>query len=420
MNHIAYEQGHLAIDGVAIADLAARFGTPLYVYSRNRIEQRFAELTSLFGIAPAQLCYGAKANSNLAVLQVLAALGAGFDVVSGGELKRVVAAGGNAHSVVFSGVGKTHDELRLALELGIRCINVDSEAELAALSAVAGDMHKVAPVSLRINPDVDAKTHPYITTGLKHNKFGIEVAAARSLYDKIQADSALRAVGVDCHIGSQITAAQPLLDAAACLLDMADALAAKGIEIGHIDLGGGFGVRYRDDEDALDLAALAAGLSALLGQRSLQLVLEPGRYIVADAGILLAQVLYTKQSQAEHFTIVDAAMNDLLRPSLYEGWHDVMAESEARHNTEQATHLVGPVCETGDFLALHRRLALRTGDLVAFKNAGAYGFVMSSNYNARPRAAEVMISQGRPVLIRARETSADLMALEKLLPDLLA
>lgn len=415
MNHIAYEQGHLAIDGVAIADLAARFGTPLYVYSRNRIEQRFAEFTRLLGIAPAQLCYGTKANSNLAVLQVLAALGAGFDVASGGELERVVAAAGNVHSAVFSGVGKTKDELRLALELGIRCINVESEAELAALIAVARDMHKVAPVSLRINPDVDAKTHPYIATGLKHNKFGIDVAAAGALYDKMQADSALRVVGIDCHIGSQITEVQPLLDAAACLLDMADALAAKGIEIEHIDLGGGFGVRYRDEE-ALDLKALAAGLSDLLGQRPLQLLFEPGRYIIADAGILLAEVLYTKQNQAQHFTIVDAAMNDLLRPSLYKAWHDVMAESEARHDTEQTTNLVGPVCETGDFLALHRKLALRAGDLVAFKNAGAYGFVMSSNYNSRPRAAEVMIAQGQPVLIRTRETSADLMALEKPLP----
>lgn len=414
MKHLYYEKDHLKIDGVALTDLAESFDTPLYVYSRTRIEACFRHLSEALGVAPDQLCYGVKANSNLAVLQVLSKLGAGFDVVSGGELERVLAAGADVGLVIFSGVGKTSAELRRALELNIRCINVESEAELTLLSEIAREMKQVAPVSLRINPDIDVKSHPYITTGLKNNKFGIDMTQALALYQRIQADAYLRALGIDCHIGSQIAETDPLLAAADCLLSLADELANQGIHINHLDLGGGFGIRYQN-EKAIDLHALAAGLSQLSGERPLQFLFEPGRYLTADAGILLAKVLYTKQNGAQHFTVIDAAMNDLLRPSLYQAWHDVMPETASCRNSDQRTNLVGPICESGDFLALDRQLNVQAGDLVALTHAGAYGFVMSSNYNTRPRAAEVMISQGTPVLIRARETVKDMLALEKLI-----
>lgn len=415
MDYLDYQQDRLVFDGQSVADLAERFGTPLYVYSQSRIERNFQALTSALQIAPEQLCYGVKANSNLAVIQLLGRLGAGFDVISVGELEKIQAATGETRKTIFSGVGKMQSEMHRSLELGILCFNLESEPELEALSRLAAKLKLRTPVSLRINPDVDPKTHPYIATGLKSSKFGIDPAEAMRLYHRITQDDYLEATGIDCHIGSQITTAEPLLEAARCLMDIVHRLDEQGIELEHIDLGGGFGVCYRDEEE-VDLEALRVGLAELVADRPIKFFFEPGRSIVADAGILISRVLYTKKNGQKHFTIVDAAMNDLLRPALYQAWHQVLPEYKDRYSANVQTDLVGPICETGDFLALERGLDLQSDDLIAFKHAGAYSFVMSSNYNTRLRAGEVMISAGQPHLVRRRERLSDLTGLEQLLP----
>jgi diaminopimelate decarboxylase len=414
MNTFTYRNGELFAEDVAVSNLAERYGTPLYIYSRAHIEQRFRAYAEALAGRDHLVCYAVKANSNLAVLGVLAKLGAGFDIVSVGELERVLAAGGDAKKVVFSGVGKSAAEMRRALEAGIGCFNVESSAELETLARVAGEMGVVAPVSLRVNPDVDAQTHPYISTGLKENKFGIAIDEARAVYRRAAALPQLAIHGVDCHIGSQLTDTAPFLDALDRVLALIDELAGDGIIIRHLDLGGGLGVRYRDEQPP-EPGAYMQQLLTKLGDRKLAILLEPGRSIVANAGILVSRVEYLKGNSDKRFCIVDAAMNDLIRPALYSAW---MAIEPVRPRDDPAFEydVVGPVCETGDFLGKQRALAVQPGDLLAVMSAGAYGFGMSSNYNSRPRAAEVMVDNDRFFLVRQRETIADLMRGESTLP----
>lgn len=412
-----FRNGALFAEAVPVQTIAATYGTPTYVYSRAYLEQRFLSYARALGERPHLICYAVKANSNIAVLNVLARLGAGFDIVSAGELERVLAAGGTADKIVFSGVGKTAAEMQRALAIGIHCFNVESAAELERLQEVAAAMNTVAPISLRVNPDVDANTHPYISTGLKENKFGIPIDDARAVYRRAQQLKNLKVVGVDCHIGSQLTDTAPFLDALTRVLALIDELAADGIAIEHLDLGGGLGVRYRDEEPPEPDAYMRQVLSAL-GSRNLKLVLEPGRSIVANAGVLLTQVEYLKLSEHKNFCVIDAAMNDLIRPALYEAWMDIQPAAQAQADTETRVYdVVGPVCETGDFLGKDRELAVAAGDLLAVFSAGAYGFSMSSNYNSRTRAAEVMVDDDRFYLVRARETIADLMRGESSLPS---
>jgi diaminopimelate decarboxylase len=406
--------GELHAEGVALSRVAAEFGTPCYVYSRAAITDAFQRYDRAFGARPHLVCYAAKANSSLALLNVLARLGSGFDIVSGGELARVIAAGGDPSKVVFSGVGKTADEMRQALAAGIRCFNVESESELLRLNRVAGEAGKRAPASLRVNPDVDAKTHPYISTGLKENKFGVAFEDAARLYRAAAKLPNVRVVGIDCHIGSQLTEVEPFLDAFRKVLGLVDALAAEGIELEHIDLGGGLGIRYRGEQPPAPDEYVAA-LLGTVGGRKQEILLEPGRSIVGNAGALLTRVEYLKPGAARNFAIVDAAMNDLMRPALYDAWHDVVPVRPAQVAAERY-EIVGPVCESGDFLARDRELALREGDLLAILSAGAYGMAMSSNYNTRPRAAEVMVDGDRMHLVRPRDRIEDLYAGERLLP----
>ena len=415
MSPLHYRGGALHLEGVALATVAERFGTPCYVYSRAAIEAAYRAYDAAFGDRPHRVCYAVKANSNLAVLNLLARLGAGFDVVSGGELARVLRAGGRAERVVFSGVGKRVDELRAALGAGIACFNVESAAELERLNAVAVDMGRVAPVALRVNPDVDAGTHPYISTGLKTNKFGIPAADAPALYRRAASLPGLRVHGIACPSGAQLTDRAPLREAAARIAALREALAADGIAIGQVDLGGGLGIAYRD-EPVPSQAEYVAAISAPFAGTAVEIAIEPGRSIVGPAGVLLTQVEYLKPGAERNFAIVDAAMNDLLRPALYDAYHGVLPARET--DGEPAVwELVGPVCESGDFLAHARRLALAQGDLLALRDAGAYGFAMSSNYNSRPRPAEVMVDGERVQLIRARETLDDLWRGEALLGD---
>lgn len=415
MSPLHYRGGALHLEGVALAAVAERFGTPCYAYSRAAIEAAYRAYDVAFGDRPHRVCYAVKANSNLAVLNLLARLGAGFDVVSGGELAHVLRAGGQASRVVFSGVGKRVDELRAALGAGIACFNVESAAELERLNAVAVEMGRVAPVALRVNPDVDAGTHPYISTGLKTNKFGIAAADARALYRRAASLPGLRVHGIACHIGSQLTDLAPLREAAARIAALRVELEADGIAIGQVDLGGGLGIAYRD-EPVPSQAEYVAAISAPFAGSGVEISIEPGRSIVGPAGVLLTRVEYLKPGAERNFAIVDAAMNDLLRPALYDAYHGVLPVRETA--AEQAVwELVGPVCESGDFLAHARRLALQAGDLLALRDAGAYGFAMSSNYNSRPRPAEVMIDGQRPQLIRARETLDDLWRGEALLAE---
>ena len=415
MDAFNYRNGELFAEGVALTAIAERFGTPTYVYSRAHIEAQYNAYANALSGMPHQVCFAVKANSNLGVLNVLARLGAGFDIVSRGELERVLAAGGQADKIVFSGVGKTRDDMRRALEVGVHCFNVESTEELERLQVVAAEMGVRAPISLRVNPDVDAGTHPYISTGLKENKFGIAIADAEDVYIRAAQLPNLEVVGVDCHIGSQLTTLEPFIDALDRLLALIDRLGDCGIYLRHIDLGGGLGVRYRDEEPPLAGDYIKAVRERLDG-RDLALVFEPGRYIVANAGVLLTQVEYLKHTEHKDFAIVDAAMNDLIRPALYQAWMDVTAvrprDSEAR-----AYDIVGPICETGDFLAKDRQLALAEGDLLAVHSAGAYGFVMSSNYNTRGRAAEVLVDGDQAFEVRRRETVAELFAGESLLPE---
>lgn len=415
MDAFNYRDGELFAEGVALSAIAERFGTPTYVYSRAHIEAQYRAYADALSGMPHLVCFAVKANSNLGVLNVLARLGAGFDIVSRGELERVLAAGGQADKIVFSGVGKTRDDMRRALEVGVHCFNVESTDELERLQIVAAEMGKRAPVSLRVNPDVDAGTHPYISTGLKENKFGIAIADAEDVYVRASQLPNLEVIGVDCHIGSQLTTLSPFVDALDRLLDLVDRLSDCGIHLRHLDLGGGLGVRYRDEEPPLAGDYIKAVRERIEG-RDLALMFEPGRFIVANAGVLLTRIEYLKHTEHKDFAIVDAAMNDLIRPALYQAWMDVKAV-QPRDGAARTYDIVGPICETGDFLAKDRELALAEGDLLTVHSAGAYGFVMSSNYNTRGRTAEVLVDGDQAFEVRRRETVTELFAGESLLPE---
>jgi diaminopimelate decarboxylase len=414
LSAFAYRDGELFAEDVALAALADRFGTPLFVYSRATLEHAYRRFDAAFAGAPHLVCYALKANSNLAVLDVFARLGAGFDVVSGGELARVLAAGGDAARVVFSGVGKSAAEMEAGLAAGILCFNVESAAELARLAQVAARMGRRAPVSLRVNPHVDARTHPYIATGLAGSKFGIPHNEALDLYRHAATLPSIAVTGIDCHIGSQITDLGALVEAATRVFELADLIEGAGIPLAHVDLGGGIGVRYRD-EAVIAPGDYAAAVSHAAGTRRQTLVFEPGRLLVADAGVLVTRVEYLKRGSEKRFAIVDAAMNDLMRPALYDAWHGV-APVRPREAPAEVWDIVGPICESADFLAHARTLALAEGDLLAIASAGAYAMAMSSNYNSRPRAAEVLVDGARALSIRARERVDDLFAGESRLP----
>ncbi len=416
MDHFNYRNGRLYAEGVPLDDIAVAVGTPTYVYSRATLERHWHAFDEALGDHPHQVHYAVKANSNLAVLNLLARLGSGFDIVSGGELLRVAAAGGDPGRVVFSGIGKGDDELRLALDHGIHCFNVESEAELQRLDAIARERGERAPVALRVNPDIDPQTHPYISTGLKENKFGIDIRRAEALYREAAALAGIRLIGVACHIGSQILELSPFLEALDRVLELTDRLKAAGIDLEHIDIGGGLGIRYRDERPP-EPREYARAVKARLAGRPLALHVEPGRAIAGNAGVLLTRVRYLKDGVDRHFAIVDAAMNDLLRPALYQAWQDIVPVAPRVEGEVRRYDIVGPVCETGDFLGKDRELNIQPGDLLAVRSAGAYGFVMSSNYNSRPRAAEVMVDGDRFRVVRERETYDDLMRGERTLDE---
>ena len=420
MNPFAYQDRQLYAENVRLADVADKAGTPCYVYSRAAIEERFRAFDSALPGRDHLVCYAVKANSNLAVLDLLARLGSGFDIVSGGELERVLAAGGDPAKVVFSGVGKTPEEMRRALTAGIHCFNVESEAELEILNAVAGKLGRPAPVALRVNPDVDPATHPYIATGLKQSKFGIDITRAEAAYKRAQSLPNLRIVGIACHIGSQLTDMTPLLEALDRVIGLAGALFDSGITLQHLDLGGGLGIRYNEEQPPEPGDYVRAILGRLQNHdvryQKMRLIFEPGRAIVGNAGLLLTRVLLLKLGDERNFAVVDAAMNDLLRPALYDAWHDITPVAVDQPRTPRTYDVVGPVCESGDFLGQDRVLGIEAGDLLAVVSAGAYGAVMSSNYNTRPRASEVMVDGNRFHVVRRRETVAELLALETILP----
>ena len=415
MDCFTYQNGELYAEQVPLTEIAERYGTPTYVYSRSYLEQQFLSYQSALADREHLICYAVKANSNIAVLNVLARLGAGFDIVSVGELERVLAAGGDPAKTVFSGVAKTTGEIQRALEAGIHCFNVESIAELERINQVAGESGQTAPISIRVNPDVDANTHPYISTGLKENKFGIDIQQAVSVYQQAAAMNHVQVLGVDCHIGSQLTEVDPFLDALDRVLALVDELAELGITIHHLDLGGGLGVRYKD-ENPPEPSAYVNALLERLGDRPLALAFEPGRSIAANAGALLTKVEYLKPNPHKNFAIIDAAMNDMIRPALYQAWLNIDLVKPRTEGETKVWDLVGPVCETGDFLGKDRELNLQAGDLLCVASSGAYGFTMSSNYNSRGRAAEVMVDGDQYHLIRERETIADLMRGESLLP----
>ena len=417
MDYFNYQDdGQLWAENVALSQLAEQYGTPLYVYSRATLERHWNAFDSSVGEHPHLVCYAVKANSNLGVLNTLARLGSGFDIVSGGELERVIAAGGEPSKVVFSGVGKTEAEMKRALELKIKCFNVESEPELERLNKVAGELGVKAPISLRINPDVDAKTHPYISTGLRDNKFGIAFDRAPAVYKFAQSLSNLDVQGIDCHIGSQLTDIEPFIDATDRLLALIDQLKADGVNISHLDVGGGLGVVYRDELPPQPSDYAKALLARLENHSDLELIFEPGRAIAANAGVLLTKVEFLKPTEHKNFAIIDAAMNDLMRPALYQAWQDIVPVSP-RQGEAVTYDLVGPICETGDFLGKDRDLVLEQGDLLAVRSAGAYGFAMSSNYNSRSRAAEVMVDGDKTHLVRQREELKSLWELENILPE---
>lgn len=416
MDHFNYRDGELYAEDVPVSAIAERFGTPAYVYSRATLERHYKSYDETLKERELLVCYAVKANSNLAVLNVLARLGAGFDIVSAGELERVLRAGGDAAKVVFSGVGKQEWEMRQALEAGVRCFNVESDTELDRLNAVAGELGVKAPVSLRVNPDVDAGTHPYISTGLKENKFGIDIAEASAVYARAATLPNLDIKGVDCHIGSQLTSISPFMDALDRVLELVDALAQNGIHIRHLDMGGGLGVTYNDEQPP-EPSEYVRALDERIGDRKLALILEPGRSIAANAGILLTRVEFLKCTEHRNFAIIDAAMNDLIRPALYSAWQAIVPAQPHQDVEEKIWDLVGPVCETGDFLGKDRPLRLRAGDLLAVRSAGAYGFVMSSNYNTRNRPPELMVDGEQVHIVRRRETVEDQLAPESCLPE---
>lgn len=415
-NGFSRRQGILFCEDVSAVELAATFSTPLYVYSQTAISESFKAWKSAFSDANHLICYAVKANSNIAILRLLASLGSGFDIVSVGELERVLVAGGEANKVVFSGVGKSSIEIERALEVGVRCFNVESPSELSLIQQVASSCGYVAPVSVRINPDVDAKTHPYISTGLKENKFGVTTEQALELYRIAKDSPHLNPVGVDCHIGSQLTQIEPFIESVQHLRDLFLSLKTEGIHLQHIDIGGGLGITYAN-EDIPDPADLISAVRAELDSLNVEIMIEPGRSIVGNAGALLANVLVSKEGATKNFAIVDAAMNDLLRPALYSAWQNIVEVSQG--DAEKRLYdVVGPVCETGDFLGKERSLALKEGDLLAVLGAGAYSFAMSSNYNSRPRAAEILISGDTPHVIRERETLESLWSNERI-PEVL-
>ena len=415
---VSYRNGELGVEGVTLAAIARAHGTPTFVYSRAALTQAYDQLNAAVKTArqgrPYTICYAVKANSNIAVLNVLARLGAGFDIVSGGELKRVLAAGGDPKKIVFSGLGKTAEEMRLALGTGIKCFNVESEPELERLNLIAQSLKLKAPISLRVNPDVDAKTHPYISTGLKNNKFGIAFDRARDVYRRASDMAGINVVGVDCHIGSQLVDATPLVEAMQLLVALTDSLARDGIRIHHICPGGGVGITY-SAEHTIDIKQYAQALEATLGARDIELILEPGRAIAGNAGVLLSKIEYVKLGQHKNFLIVDAAMNDLIRPALYQAHHEIVPVLEKSDAPPREYDVVGPVCESADVLGYNRTLRVNEGELVAVLSAGAYGYVMSSNYNTRPRAAEVMIDGDKVSVVRERELIESLLAGEHLL-----
>ena len=418
MQSFAYSNGALVAEGVLLADIADRFGTPCFVYSRAAIEQQWKKFDRVLSGNKHLICYAVKANSNLAVLDLLARLGSGFDIVSVGELERVLRAGGDAGRVVFSGVGKKAAEMQRTLEVGIKCFNVESHSELVRLNQVASDLKLKAPVSLRVNPDVDAMTHPYIATGLSDNKFGIAYEDAAAIYESAASMDNLEITGIDCHIGSQITGVQPFTDALERIKVLIRKLDKKGITLQHVDIGGGLGICYQD-ETPPTIEEYVENVVGIFAETDLEIILEPGRSILGNAGVLLTRVEYLKSNQGKNFAIVDGAMNDLLRPALYDAWHDILPVDEGggRKRAVMTYDVVGPVCESGDFLGRERKLAIDEGDLLAVCSAGAYGFVMSSNYNSRPRVSEVMVDKGEMFEIRKRETLDDLMHGEVLLPD---
>jgi diaminopimelate decarboxylase len=415
MDHFQYRDGTLYAEDVPVSQIAEQFGTPTYVYSRATLERHWKAFDTAFAGMPHLVCFAVKANSNLAVLNVLARLGSGFDIVSVGELERVLAAGGDPAKVVFSGVGKQAHEMRRALELGIHCFNVESHAELSRLDQVAGEMGVKAPVSLRVNPDVDAKTHPYISTGLKQNKFGVAIQEAPGFYRKAASLKHIEILGVDCHIGSQLTDLSPFLDALDRVLLLIKQLETDGIKIRHLDIGGGLGVRYRN-ETPPEPSDYATALREKLSGLPYEVIMEPGRAIAANAGILLTRVDYLKPGQEKNFAIVDAAMNDLIRPSLYQAWQEIIPAEQNASGTAGNYDLVGAICETGDFVGKDRELTLSEGSLLAIRSSGAYGFTMASNYNTRPRTAEIMVDGNQLFEVRRRETIPELFALESLLP----
>lgn len=416
MDYFNYKNGRLWAEEVNISDNIDTWGTPCYLYSRATIERHWKAFDDSLGERPHLVCYAVKANSNLAVLNVLARLGSGFDIVSVGELERVLRAGGSADKIVFSGVGKTADEMRRALDVGIRCFNVESQAELYLLETIAREKGVQAPVSLRVNPDVDAKTHPYISTGLKDNKFGIAIDDAFDVYQYIDAAEHLKVTGVDCHIGSQLTETTPFVDALDRVLALVDRLAENNIALHHLDIGGGLGIRYHEETPPSPKQQMEAILPRLEG-RNLELLIEPGRAIVGNAGLLLTRVLYLKHNEDKHFAVVDAAMNDLMRPALYGSWQAILPVVQNEETPAVVYDVVGPICETGDFLGKERLLAIEQGDLLAVRSAGAYGFTMSSNYNTRARACEVMVDGDRHQLVRQREIIEQLFANESLLEE---
>ena len=414
MDFFQYKNEQLYVEDLPVKQLAEEFGTPLYIYSRATLERHWHAFDSALGEHPHLICYAVKANSNIGILNIMAKLGSGFDIVSQGELERVLAAGGEASKVVFSGVAKSRAEIMRALEVGIRCFNVESIAELHHINQIAGEMGKVAPISLRVNPDVDAHTHPYISTGLKENKFGVSVDEAREVYKLAATLPHVKITGMDCHIGSQLTELQPFLDATDRLIRLIEQLQEDGITLKHLDLGGGLGVTYTDETPPHPSDYAAALLNKLKGYENLEIILEPGRAIAANAGILVAKVQYLKSNESRNFAITDTGMNDMIRPALYEAYMNIIAIDRTLEREKAIYDVVGPVCETSDFLGKQRELAIAEGDYIAQRSAGAYGASMSSNYNSRPRTAEVLVDGDKAHLIRRRESLSELWALESI------
>ena len=416
MDFFQYKNNQLMAENLPVKQLAEQFGTPLYIYSKATLERHWHSFDNAFGEHPHLVCFAVKSNPNIAILNVMAKLGSGFDIVSQGELERVLAAGGDAAKVVFSGVAKSHQEIARALEVNIRCFNVESEAELLRINQIAGDMGKIAPISLRVNPDVDAHTHPYISTGLKENKFGISVEQAREVYKLAATLPNIKIVGMDCHIGSQLTELQPFLDAVDRLIVLMEQLKQDGIHLKHLDLGGGLGVTYTDEAPPHPTEYAKALWEKLSAFSELEIIVEPGRAITANAGILVTKVEYLKSNESRNFAIVDAGMNDMIRPALYQAYMNILEIDRTLAREEKIYDVVGPICETSDFLGKQRKLAIAEGDYLAQRSAGAYGASMSSNYNSRPRTAEVMVNGDKAYLIRRREALNELWQLESLLP----